>query len=159
MEAKIDNFSSWMSYSSDHQLKTDIEGLIIGSGFTIIKFIDHIFEPHGYTALWLLAESHCALHTFPEEKPISKSANSKSKICWYKPPNIQFERRNQPLGKRWLIDHWLKRIQSGVIVLTSKTSKENGQNKEEVDQIERGDKHYWRGESDWKTVPKLNKLS
>ena len=26
MEAKIDNFSSWMSYPSDHQLKTDIEG-------------------------------------------------------------------------------------------------------------------------------------
>ena len=68
MEAKIDNFSSWMNYSSDDKLKTDIEGLIIGSGFTIIKFIDHNFEPHGYTALWLLAESHCALHTFPEEK-------------------------------------------------------------------------------------------
>ena len=68
LEAKIDNFSSWMNYSSDHKLKTDIEGLIIGSGFTIIKFIDHTFEPHGYTALWLLAESHCALHTFPEEK-------------------------------------------------------------------------------------------
>ena len=68
MEAKIDNFSSWMTYSSDHQLKTDVEGLIIGSGFTVLKFVDHAFEPQGYTALWLLAESHCALHTFPEEQ-------------------------------------------------------------------------------------------
>ena len=67
MEAKIDNFSSWMRYSSDHQLKTDVERLIINSGFTVLKFIDHVFEPQGYTALWLLAESHCALHTFPEE--------------------------------------------------------------------------------------------
>ena len=57
-----------MTYSSDHQLKTDVEGLIIGSGFTVLKFIDHAFDPRGYTALWLLAESHCALHTFPEEQ-------------------------------------------------------------------------------------------
>ena len=57
-----------MIYSSDHQLKTDVEGLIIGSGFTVLKFIDHAFDPQGYTALWLLAESHCALHTFPEEQ-------------------------------------------------------------------------------------------
>ena len=68
MEAKIDNFSSWITYSSYHQLKTDVEGLIIGSGFTVLKFIDHAFDPQGYTALWLLAESHCALHTFPEEQ-------------------------------------------------------------------------------------------
>tara|TARA_B100000795_G_C22500839_1_gene323909 strand:+ start:226 stop:522 length:297 start_codon:yes stop_codon:yes gene_type:complete len=68
LEAKIDNFSSWMTYSSNHQLKTDVEGLIIGSGFTVLKFIDHAFDPQGYTALWLLAESHCALHTFPEEQ-------------------------------------------------------------------------------------------
>ena len=57
-----------MTYSSDHQLKTDVEGLIIGSGFTVLKFIDHAFDSQGYTALWLLAESHCALHTFPEEQ-------------------------------------------------------------------------------------------
>lgn len=57
-----------MTYSSNHQLKKDVEGLIIGSGFTVLKFVDHAFEPQGYTALWLLAESHCALHTFPEEQ-------------------------------------------------------------------------------------------
>ena len=57
-----------MKYSSDHHLKTDVEKLIVNSGFTVLKFIDHVFEPQGYTALWLLAESHCALHTFPEEQ-------------------------------------------------------------------------------------------
>ena len=57
-----------MTYSTDHKLKKDVEGLIIGSGFTALKFVDHAFEPQGYTALWLLAESHCALHTFPEEQ-------------------------------------------------------------------------------------------
>ena len=37
------------------------------SGFTILGKLEHFFEPAGYTNLWLLAESHCALHTFPEE--------------------------------------------------------------------------------------------
>ena len=29
--------------------------------------MEHYFTPYGYTALFLLAESHFALHTFPEE--------------------------------------------------------------------------------------------
>lgn len=28
---------------------------------------EHHFSPQGYTCLWLLAESHLALHSFPEE--------------------------------------------------------------------------------------------
>jgi S-adenosylmethionine/arginine decarboxylase-like enzyme len=35
-------------------------------GFKVLKFTEHCFKPQGYTALWLLAESHFALHTFPE---------------------------------------------------------------------------------------------
>ena len=26
----------------------------------------HFFDPHGFTALFLLSESHFAIHTFPE---------------------------------------------------------------------------------------------
>ena len=37
------------------------------SGFNVLSFIEHHFNPHGYTALWLLGESHLAIHTFPEE--------------------------------------------------------------------------------------------
>ena len=67
MEAKIDNFSSWVLQSDATILKTDIEALVTESGFSILNFMEHHFEPQGYTAMWLLAESHCALHTFPEE--------------------------------------------------------------------------------------------
>lgn len=67
MEARIENYSTWISYSSDSKLRKEIASIIEKSGFTILNFIDHPFEPQGYTALWLLAESHCALHTFPEE--------------------------------------------------------------------------------------------
>ena len=67
MEAKIDNFSAWVHRSDAQLLKTEMEGLVLGSGFTVLNFMEHHFDPQGYTAVWLLAESHCALHTFPEE--------------------------------------------------------------------------------------------
>lgn len=67
MEARIENFSSWITYSTDASHKEEIEALLKRSGFTILNFVEHKFEPQGYTSLWLLAESHCALHTFPEE--------------------------------------------------------------------------------------------
>ncbi len=68
MEAKIDNFSSWVNRTDPGLLKNEIESLIVESGFTVLNFMEHRFEPQGYTAVWLLAESHCALHTFPEEQ-------------------------------------------------------------------------------------------
>lgn len=67
MEARIENFSSWIKYSSDEGHKQELEKLLKESGFTILNYIDHAFNPQGFTSLWLLAESHCALHTFPEE--------------------------------------------------------------------------------------------
>ena len=67
MEAKIDNFSSWVHLHDPQLLKTEIEELILNAGFTVLNFMEHHFDPQGYTAVWLLAESHCALHTFPEE--------------------------------------------------------------------------------------------
>lgn len=36
------------------------------SGFSILDIREHHFQPQGYTALWLLSESHFATHTFPE---------------------------------------------------------------------------------------------
>lgn len=50
----------------EKELKASLEDLVEKSGFTILNFMEHTFEPQGFTAIWLLAESHCALHTFPE---------------------------------------------------------------------------------------------
>lgn len=36
------------------------------STFNVLNYSDHYFEPQGWTALWLLGESHLAIHTFPE---------------------------------------------------------------------------------------------
>lgn len=67
MEARIENFSSWITYTDDFSLKEELEEILEKAGFTILNSMAHAFQPQGFTALWLLAESHCALHTFPEE--------------------------------------------------------------------------------------------
>ena len=67
MEAKIDNYNCWIKDTNPNTLKVDFEAMLINSGFGILNFIEHHFEPQGYTGLWLISESHFAMHTFPEE--------------------------------------------------------------------------------------------
>lgn len=38
----------------------------IESGATPLKYLDHKFEPQGITGIWILSESHCSVHTYPE---------------------------------------------------------------------------------------------
>lgn len=41
-------------------------------GFNILKFVDHKFDVGGgVTGLFLLAESHCSYHTYPESSYIA----------------------------------------------------------------------------------------
>tara|TARA_Y100000310_G_scaffold101019_1_gene98917 strand:+ start:1171 stop:1473 length:303 start_codon:yes stop_codon:yes gene_type:complete len=43
------------------------EGLRL-SGMTVVSKTHHQFDPQGITGLWVLAESHFALHTYPEHR-------------------------------------------------------------------------------------------
>ena len=67
MGAYIKKFSAWIRYDEENEIKSTLGSILKESQFTIINFIEHYFVPSGYTALWLLSESHCALHTFPED--------------------------------------------------------------------------------------------
>lgn len=68
MQAKIWNHSEWIKETDPSILKILLKELLISSGFEVLGFTEHHFHPYGYTALWLLAESHLAVHTFPEEE-------------------------------------------------------------------------------------------
>lgn len=67
MTANIWNNSSWINETDPRALKRTFDDMLKRSGFGVLKFIEHRFSPQGYSALWLLAESHFAIHTFPEE--------------------------------------------------------------------------------------------
>ena len=47
----------------------DISRLIEDHGLTLVTNTHHPFDK-GYTAAWLLAESHLSVHTWPEERKV-----------------------------------------------------------------------------------------
>lgn len=69
MKAVMYNYSNWLNYDIDKENESidELEKLVLESGFNIVKKVDYHFPKQGYTALWLLSESHFAVHTFPEE--------------------------------------------------------------------------------------------
>ncbi|MCB1143267.1 MAG: S-adenosylmethionine decarboxylase [Leptospiraceae bacterium] len=68
VKARIFNFSAWITEVRPDSLRERFHFLLERCGFEILGFQEHFFQPEGYTALWLLGESHFAIHTFPEER-------------------------------------------------------------------------------------------
>lgn len=66
MKANIWNHSEWVAETEPDVLRRMYGGLLRDAGFKVLDFVDYKFKPYGYTALWLLGESHFAVHTFPE---------------------------------------------------------------------------------------------
>ncbi len=67
MEAQIYNYKRWIGETNPERLKNTMNRFLQISGYTILNFVEHHFSPQGYTSIWLLAESHLAIHTFPEK--------------------------------------------------------------------------------------------
>ena len=66
MKAKIWHHSEWTTETRPERLRDKYDRLLRAAGFGVLQFTEQHFEPQGYTALWLLCESHFAVHTFPE---------------------------------------------------------------------------------------------
>lgn len=66
MKANIWNHSEWVAECNPAVLVQELGGMLSRSGFHILDYVEHHFQPQGFTALWLLGESHLAVHTFPE---------------------------------------------------------------------------------------------
>lgn len=66
MKAKMNNLSIWINNTDERYLTYYFYKLLLKSKFNIIKVQKHKFKPYGYTCLFLLGESHFAIHTFPE---------------------------------------------------------------------------------------------
>lgn len=67
MKAKIWNVRYWTSATDERMLDHELGQALEKSKFKILGAIDNQFKPFGYTKIWLLGESHLAVHTFPEE--------------------------------------------------------------------------------------------
>lgn len=51
-----------------NELRAQMEAGIALTGATLLAVSDYVFPNGGYTALFLLAESHASIHTYPEHK-------------------------------------------------------------------------------------------
>ncbi len=61
------NYSSWIEETNPTILFDLFMQNLKNAGFGVENVIEKHFLPQGYTALFLLSESHFAIHTFPEE--------------------------------------------------------------------------------------------
>lgn len=53
--------------NDENYLKSLLELAADCSGAHVLQTIGHKFQPHGVTAICLLAESHISIHTWPEK--------------------------------------------------------------------------------------------
>ncbi len=65
--ATIYHYDDWVTTTTPSELKSVFEEMLLLSEFNIVNFTEHYFPVNGYTCIWLLAESHLAIHTFPHE--------------------------------------------------------------------------------------------
>jgi len=66
IEPSIYNYQVWVDETAPTILHSKLQTILEASGYTILNQMEHYFPVQGYTCLWLLAESHLAVHTFPE---------------------------------------------------------------------------------------------
>lgn len=85
LEAQIFHLNAWTNLTKPTALKERIEASLYKAGFHILGFTDQHFPTEGYTAFWLLAESHLAIHTFPNKAcsyiELSSCNQAKALLC------------------------------------------------------------------------------
>ena len=60
--------SMWYTSTTDVSvLMSELEVVLKNSTFSILGEEEYHFDPQGFTKLFLLAESHLAIHTWPEK--------------------------------------------------------------------------------------------
>lgn len=66
MKARIWTRVFWIRETEPTILRINVWSIIAIAKFEVVGFQDFHFTPQGYSAVFLIAESHVAIHTFPE---------------------------------------------------------------------------------------------
>ncbi len=67
MQAKIYNKRAYIKATDERYLAAEFLQALRDAGFIVLSSASAQFKPYGFTILFLLAESHFAIHTFPED--------------------------------------------------------------------------------------------
>lgn len=66
-DAQMHSAELWLPQTDPIHLTQLIAPCLSKAGFQVVDFTEFHFPTQGYTCIWLLAESHLAVHTFPEQ--------------------------------------------------------------------------------------------
>lgn len=66
MICDIKNIKNQDLLNSPKKLRNLLDQICETYNYTILQTSQHIFTPQGFTAVYLLAESHISIHTYPE---------------------------------------------------------------------------------------------
>lgn len=94
VKANIYNFKAWVNITDSGILYPSLKYLLDNTGYHILQFMEHHFPNGGYTCLWLLAESHLAVHTFIDEGKAYvelSGCNKNMSECFVREFNIRFK--------------------------------------------------------------------
>lgn len=82
LKPEMFHFEEWIPIIKPKVLKITFENFLVESKFKIVNFNEHFFPIEGYTCVWVLAESHLAIHTFPKNNTsyIQISSCNKDKL-------------------------------------------------------------------------------
>jgi len=67
MICDIKNIKNHVLLTNISKIKEVLDMICEKYHYTVLKRVEHIFEPEGLTILYLLSESHISIHTFPEK--------------------------------------------------------------------------------------------
>ncbi|MBI5254614.1 adenosylmethionine decarboxylase [Candidatus Falkowbacteria bacterium] len=91
------------------QLEKIFREALTADNFTMLEFTKHDFQPHGYSSLIILSESHAGIHTYPEHGTLffylhsCRGENDGEKALQYmqdklQPEKVDISRRSVILG-------------------------------------------------------------
>lgn len=63
---QIFSLKGWIDVVDPDALKRMCDAALAKAGFKVLNYNEHHFPLNGFTAFWLLAESHLAVHSFAE---------------------------------------------------------------------------------------------
>ena len=67
LAAKVYCLKGWVELTDPDELVDFFQKQLEENPFNILNFLPHRFPQNGFTGIWLLAESHLAIHSFIEK--------------------------------------------------------------------------------------------
>jgi S-adenosylmethionine decarboxylase proenzyme len=64
----LGNFKDCSNLDNIDYVRSALQKSILKCNAKVLDYCDHVFENNGFTCVFLLGESHCSFHSYPEHR-------------------------------------------------------------------------------------------